>query len=82
MIYERAEFGGQMMELTDDCPFVFERFHFNDIYSCNVMEGYWIFYEHHHYRGRQYLMRPGEYRRFTEWGSMSALVGSIRRITM
>ncbi|XP_073318858.1 gamma-crystallin S-1-like isoform X1 [Pagrus major] len=82
MIYERPEFGGQMMELTDDCPSLYERFHSNDINSCNVKDGHWIFYEHPHYRGRQYLMRPGEYRRFNEWGSMSPRVGSIRRVTM
>ncbi|XP_035533938.1 gamma-crystallin S-1-like [Morone saxatilis] len=82
MIYERPEFGGQMMELTDDCPSLHERFHWNDIYSCNVMDGYWIFYEHPNYRGRQYLMRPGEYRRFNDWGGMSSRVGSIKRITM
>ncbi|XP_038570038.1 gamma-crystallin M2-like isoform X1 [Micropterus salmoides] len=82
MIYERPEFGGQMMELSDDCPSVYERFHFNDIYSCNVRDGSWIFYEHPNYTGRQYLLRPGEYRRFNEWGSMNPRVGSIRRITM
>lgn len=81
-VYERCEFRGQMMELTDDCPSVFDRFHHNDIYSCKVMDGHWIFYEHPNYRGRQYLMRPGEYSRFNEWGSMNARVGSIKRITM
>ena len=82
MIYERPEFGGKMMELADDCPSLYERFHFNDISSCNVKDGSWIFYEHPNYRGRQYLVRPGEYRRFNEWGSMSSRVGSIRRITV
>uniref|UniRef100_A0A3Q2ZIW8 Gamma-crystallin M2-like n=1 Tax=Kryptolebias marmoratus TaxID=37003 RepID=A0A3Q2ZIW8_KRYMA len=82
MIYERSEFGGQTMELTDDCPSLYERFNFNDVSSCKVMDGHWIFYEHPHYRGRQYLMRPGEYRRFHEWGSMSPRVGSIKRITI
>lgn len=81
-IFERSEFGGQMTELTDDCPNLYERFHYNDIYSCNVMEGSWLLYEHPNYRGRQYLLTPGEYRRYNEWGSMSARVGSIRRIDM
>lgn len=76
MIYERPEFRGRMTELTDDCP----SHHSNDIASCNVIDGHWIFYEHPHYRGRQYLMRPGEYRRCSEWGSMSSRVGSIKRI--
>ncbi|XP_028648810.2 gamma-crystallin S-1-like, partial [Erpetoichthys calabaricus] len=79
-IYERPEFGGQMMEFMDDCPNVFDRFRFNDIFSCNVMEGYWIFYEHPNYRGRQYFLRPGEYRRFSDWGGYNSNIGSFRRM--
>ncbi|XP_067106972.1 gamma-crystallin S-1-like isoform X1 [Osmerus mordax] len=80
-LYERLEFGGQMMDLADDCPSVMDRFHMNDIFSCNVTKGNWLFYEHPDYRGRMYLIRPGEYKRFSEWGGTSARVGSIRRIT-
>lgn len=79
-LYERIEFGGQMMDLVDDCPCVMDRFHINDIFSCNVTNGNWLFYEHSNYRGRMYLIRPGEYKRFSEWGGRSARVGSIRRI--
>uniref|UniRef100_A0A3B4Y903 Beta/gamma crystallin 'Greek key' domain-containing protein n=1 Tax=Seriola lalandi dorsalis TaxID=1841481 RepID=A0A3B4Y903_SERLL len=79
-LYERIEFGGQMMDLADDCPSVLDRFHINDIFSCNVTNGNWLFYEHPNYRGRMYLIRPGEYKRFSEWGGRSARVGSIRRI--
>uniref|UniRef100_A0A8C4S8K7 Gamma-crystallin M2-like n=1 Tax=Erpetoichthys calabaricus TaxID=27687 RepID=A0A8C4S8K7_ERPCA len=80
-IYERPDFGGQMMEFVDDCPSLFERFHYNDVHSCNVMDGYWLFFEHPNYRGRQYSLRPGEYRRYSDWGSMSSRIGSFRRIT-
>ncbi|XP_049904929.1 gamma-crystallin M2-like [Epinephelus moara] len=79
-LYERLEFGGQMMDLMEDCPSVMDRFHINDIFSCNVTEGNWLFYEQPNYRGRMYLIRPGEYKRFSEWGGRSARVGSIRRI--
>ncbi|XP_056157247.1 gamma-crystallin S-1-like isoform X2 [Lampris incognitus] len=82
IIYPRPDFGGESVELTEDCPSLYERFHITDINSCNVTDGFWIFYEHPHYRGRQYLIRPNEYRRFTEWGSMSSRVGSIKRITL
>uniref|UniRef100_A0A8C4RUA0 Beta/gamma crystallin 'Greek key' domain-containing protein n=1 Tax=Erpetoichthys calabaricus TaxID=27687 RepID=A0A8C4RUA0_ERPCA len=77
-IYERPDFGGQMMEFTDDCPNVYDRFRYNDIFSCNVMEGYWIFYEQPNYRGRQYFLRPGEYRRFSDWGGFNSSIGSFR----
>ncbi|KAJ8386578.1 hypothetical protein AAFF_G00169040 [Aldrovandia affinis] len=80
-IFERSDFGGQMMELQDDCPNVHERFHTRDISSCNVVEGYWTLHEQPNYSGRQYFLRPGEYRRHSEWGSVSPGVGSLRRIT-
>ncbi|KAM5151850.1 gamma-crystallin M1-1-like [Mantella aurantiaca] len=70
-IYEREEFRGQMMEFTEDCPQVHEEFNYHDIHSCNVLEGHWIFYEQLNYRGRQYYLRPGEYRRYTEWGAVT-----------
>ncbi|XP_033865051.2 gamma-crystallin M2-like [Acipenser ruthenus] len=80
-IYDRSDFGGQSMEFSDDCESVHDRFHSRDIHSCNVMDGYWTMYEHPNYKGRQYFMRPGEYRRFSDWGATCATVGSFRRIT-
>uniref|UniRef100_A0A4W3JII4 Gamma-crystallin M2-like n=1 Tax=Callorhinchus milii TaxID=7868 RepID=A0A4W3JII4_CALMI len=79
-VYERPDFGGQMMEFMDDCPSVYDRFRYRDIHSCNVMDGYWIMYDQPNYRGRQYFMRPGEYRRFSDWGSSSSTIGSFRRM--
>nr|XP_046224650.1 gamma-crystallin S-1-like [Oncorhynchus gorbuscha] len=78
-IYERSDFGGQMLEFADDLPSLYDRFQYDDIHSCNVMEGYWLFYEHPNYRGRQYLLRPGEYRRYSDWGAINSRIGSIRR---
>ncbi|XP_005994343.1 gamma-crystallin M2-like isoform X1 [Latimeria chalumnae] len=79
-VYERPEFQGSMMEFMDDCENVHDRFHHQEIHSCNVMDGYWMFYEHPSYKGRQYFLRPGEYRRFSDWGAMSPMVGSFRRL--
>uniref|UniRef100_A0A3B5MPF7 Beta/gamma crystallin 'Greek key' domain-containing protein n=1 Tax=Xiphophorus couchianus TaxID=32473 RepID=A0A3B5MPF7_9TELE len=79
-LYERIEFGGQMMDLMDDCPSLVDRFNIHNIFSCNVRTGNWLFYDHPQYRGKMYLIRPGEYKRFSEWGGRSARVGSIRRI--
>ncbi|CAJ0923167.1 unnamed protein product [Ranitomeya imitator] len=80
-IYEREDFRGQMMEFTEDCPHVNEEFNYHDIHSCNVLEGHWIFFEQPNYRGRQFYLKSGEYRRFTDWGAMNARVGSFRRIS-
>ncbi|KAJ1186766.1 hypothetical protein NDU88_003547 [Pleurodeles waltl] len=79
-VYERGNFGGQMMDFTDGCPNVYEQFRFNDIHSCNVQDGHWIFYEESNYGGRQYYLRPGEYRRYCDWGAMSPKIGSFRRV--
>ncbi|XP_075687127.1 gamma-crystallin 1-like, partial [Rhinoderma darwinii] len=79
-IYERDDFRGESMEFVEDCPSVHERFNYHDIHSCNVFDGHWIFYEQPNYRGRQYYLRPGEYRRYTDWGSVNARVGSFRRV--
>ncbi|OCT63888.1 hypothetical protein XELAEV_18044983mg [Xenopus laevis] len=78
--YEREDFGGSVMEFSEDCPNVHEKFRFHDINSCNVLEGHWIFYEEPNYRGRQYYLRPGENRRYTEWGASNSRIGSFRRV--
>ncbi|XP_019061861.1 gamma-crystallin B isoform X1 [Fukomys damarensis] len=79
-IYERDDFRGQMSEITDDCPSLQDRFHLNEIHSLNVLEGCWVLYEMPSYRGKQYLLRPGEYRRYLDWGAANAKVGSFRRV--
>lgn len=79
-LFERMEYGGQMMALVEDCPDVMDMFQTNHIFSCKVIGGNWLFFENSNYRGRMYLIRPGEYTRFTEWGGTSARVGSIKRI--
>uniref|UniRef100_A0A8C2JHA6 Si:dkey-57a22.15 n=1 Tax=Cyprinus carpio TaxID=7962 RepID=A0A8C2JHA6_CYPCA len=76
-----ADYGGHMMEFTDDCPCVSDRFHHRHVYSCNVMNGYWIFYEYPNYRGRQYFLKSGDYRRYRDWCATCAIVGSFRRVT-
>ncbi|KAM9003155.1 gamma-crystallin B [Sarcophilus harrisii] len=80
-IYERENCAGQMMEFTEDCPSVHDHFHQRDVLSCNVLDGYWVLYEQPNYQGRQYFLRPGEYRRHSEWGAGTAVLGSFRRAT-
>lgn len=80
-IFERSDFGGQGKELMEDCPDLRTCFHNGDLLSANVLEGYWILHEHPNYSGRQYFLQPGEYRRFSEWGSASPATGSLKRIT-
>ncbi|KAM3917417.1 gamma-crystallin-3-like isoform 2-T2 [Leptodactylus fuscus] len=79
-IYEKEDFRGQMMDFHEDCSHVYERFRFHDIHSCQVQDGYWMFYEEPNYRGRQYYLRPGEYRRYSDWGASNPRIGSFRRV--
>ncbi|KAM8934640.1 gamma-crystallin-3-like isoform 2-T2 [Pelodytes ibericus] len=79
-IYEREDFRGQMMEFTEDCPNIYEKFPYHDIHSCHVLDGYWMFYEEPNYKGRQYYLRQGEYRKYSDWGANNPRVNSFRRI--
>ena len=79
-LYEREDYRGQMAEITEDCSSLQDRFHFSEIHSLNVLEGSWVLYELPNYRGRQYLLRPGEYRSCHDWGAVNAKVGSLRRV--
>uniref|UniRef100_A0A671KLM7 Gamma-crystallin M2-like n=1 Tax=Sinocyclocheilus anshuiensis TaxID=1608454 RepID=A0A671KLM7_9TELE len=76
--YERQDMGGRMMELEDDCPNLTDRFNMSDFHSCHVMDGHWLGYEQPNYTGRHFYLRPGEYRKYSDWGSMSSRMGSIR----
>uniref|UniRef100_A0A672QGN2 Crystallin, gamma M6 n=1 Tax=Sinocyclocheilus grahami TaxID=75366 RepID=A0A672QGN2_SINGR len=80
-LYDRADMGGQMIELTEDCPNIMDRFHTSDIHSCHAMDGHWLLYEQPNYRGQMYYLRPGEYRKYSDWGGTAPTIGSLRRIT-
>ena len=79
-VYERPDFGGQMLECTEDLSNLPDRWSLREVHSAQVPEGAWVFYELPNYRGRQYLLERGEYRRFTEWAAVNPSVGSFRRV--
>lgn len=80
-LYEKADFGGQVFEATEDCPSLLEKFRWKEVNSCKVFDGWWVFYEHPNYRGRQYFLEKGEYRKPGDWGAVSPTVQSFRRFT-
>ncbi|KAM3917409.1 gamma-crystallin 1-like [Leptodactylus fuscus] len=80
-IYEKENFSGRTMEFTEDCPHLYEQFRFHEIHFCNVLAGHWIFYEEPNFRGHQYYLKPGQYKRYTEWGAMYPRIGSFKRLT-
>ncbi|KAM9804462.1 TBCC domain-containing protein 1 [Neosynchiropus ocellatus] len=78
-LYEKADFGGQAYEATEDCPSILEKFRWRGVNSCKVYDGWWVFYEHPNYRGRQYFLEKGEYRKPGDWGAVGPAVQSFRR---
>ncbi|NWX30199.1 CRYGS protein, partial [Notiomystis cincta] len=80
-VFEKGDFGGQMFEATEDCPSIMEEWHMREVHACRVLEGVWVFYEHPNYRGRQYVLPKGEYRKPVEWGAASPAVQSFRSIS-
>ncbi|XP_076837382.1 gamma-crystallin M2-like [Brachyhypopomus gauderio] len=81
-VYDKENFTGQMMEVTDDCESFTDRYHWSGgCGSCHVMDGHWLMYEHPHYRGKMWYFGPGEYRNFREMmGTGSTRFMSMRRI--
>ncbi|GLD56611.1 gamma-crystallin B-like protein [Lates japonicus] len=79
-VYERPDFGGQMLECTEDLNNLPDRWNLREVHSAQVPDGAWVLYELPSYRGRQYLLERGEYRRFNEWAAMNPNVGSFRRV--
>ncbi|XP_049449883.1 gamma-crystallin S-1-like [Epinephelus fuscoguttatus] len=79
-LYDRPNFSGESLELTENSKSIQDKWVRQEVQSCKVLEGSWIFYEHPNFCGRQYLLEKGEYRHHSEWGALKSVVGSIRRI--
>ncbi|XP_023805648.1 beta-crystallin S-1-like [Oryzias latipes] len=79
-VWEEPNFEGESLELGENVPTFQEHWQNRPVHSCKVLEGAWVFYDQPNYRGRQYLLERGQYRRHSEWGGMQPSVGSIRRV--
>uniref|UniRef100_S4REP0 Crystallin gamma S n=1 Tax=Petromyzon marinus TaxID=7757 RepID=S4REP0_PETMA len=67
-------------ERKEDCPHLHDRFNMREVRSVRVHDGAWVAYEEPHYRGRQYLLEKGDYRKCSEYGAMSPTMQSVRCI--
>ncbi|XP_078714899.1 gamma-crystallin S-like [Lampetra fluviatilis] len=79
-LYREDNFGGHMTECAEDCPHLYDRYSMREARSVRVHDGAWVAYEEPHYRGRQYLLEKGDYRKCNEWGAMSPTMQSVRCI--
>uniref|UniRef100_A0A8C3CYS3 Beta/gamma crystallin 'Greek key' domain-containing protein n=1 Tax=Cairina moschata TaxID=8855 RepID=A0A8C3CYS3_CAIMO len=66
--YERNDFRGRMLEFRSDCPSLQEN-NCGDILSHHIPKGFWRL---------QHLLQPGKYRQFSDWGTITARVGSFQ----
>uniref|UniRef100_A0A3Q1FJ04 Crystallin gamma S n=1 Tax=Acanthochromis polyacanthus TaxID=80966 RepID=A0A3Q1FJ04_9TELE len=80
-LYGKGNFSGEAFEVSEDCPSVLQKFRWREVHSCRVLGGWWVFYEHPNYKGRQYLLEKGEYRKPVDWGAVCPTVQSFRRLT-
>ncbi|XP_069077525.1 gamma-crystallin M1-1-like isoform X2 [Pleurodeles waltl] len=78
-VYEKDDCTGKMTKFMNDCTNVHDHFCY-PIRSCQVLGGLWLFFEKTDYRGKQYLLKPGKYERFTDWGSAHGTIGSLKRV--
>uniref|UniRef100_A0A8B9V6A8 Beta/gamma crystallin 'Greek key' domain-containing protein n=1 Tax=Anas zonorhyncha TaxID=75864 RepID=A0A8B9V6A8_9AVES len=78
--YEKNDFRGRMLEFRSDCPSLQEN-NCRDILSHHIPKercGFFFFYEQPQFRRLQHLLQPGKYRQFSDWGTMTARVGSFQ----
>lgn len=78
--YERNDFRGRMLEFRSDCPSLQEN-NCRDILSHHIPKErcvFFFFYEQPQFRRLQHLLQPGKYRQFSDWGTMTARVGSFQ----
>lgn len=67
-LYEREDYRGQVVEFTEDCSSLYDRFHSSEIHSLHVLEGSWVLCEMLGHWGWQYLLRPRGCRSYHDWG--------------
>ncbi|XP_061917442.1 gamma-crystallin B-like [Entelurus aequoreus] len=79
-VFERPDFGGQTLECTQDVSQLSDLWLQGAVHSAQVQDGAWVLYELPDYRGHQYLLERGQYRRHTEWAAPDPTVGSLRRV--
>ncbi|XP_077617657.1 beta-crystallin B1 [Crocuta crocuta] len=80
-LFEGANFKGNTMEIQeDDVPSLWVYGFCDRVGSVRVSSGTWVGYQYPGYRGYQYLLEPGDYRHWNEWGAFQPQMQSVRRL--
>uniref|UniRef100_A0A452FT69 Beta-crystallin B1 n=2 Tax=Capra hircus TaxID=9925 RepID=A0A452FT69_CAPHI len=80
-LFEGANFKGNTMEiLEDDVPSLWVYGFCDRVGSVRVSSGTWVGYQYPGYRGYQYLLEPGDFRHWNEWGAFQPQMQAVRRL--
>uniref|UniRef100_G3TN90 Beta-crystallin B1 n=1 Tax=Loxodonta africana TaxID=9785 RepID=G3TN90_LOXAF len=80
-LFECANFKGNTMEIQgDDVPSLWVYGFCDRVGSVRVCSGTWVGYQYPGYRGYQYLLEPGDFRHWNEWGAFQPQMQAVRRL--
>ncbi|XP_027422238.1 beta-crystallin B1 isoform X2 [Bos indicus x Bos taurus] len=80
-LFEGANFKGNTMEIQeDDVPSLWVYGFCDRVGSVRVSSGTWVGYQYPGYRGYQYLLEPGDFRHWNEWGAFQPQMQAVRRL--
>ncbi|KAL2767603.1 beta-crystallin B1 [Daubentonia madagascariensis] len=80
-LFEGANFKGKTIEIQeDDAPSLWVHGFCDRVGSVKVTSGTWVGYQYPGYRGYQYLLEPGDFRHWNEWGAFQPQMQSLRRL--
>nr|XP_055179244.1 beta-crystallin B1 [Nyctereutes procyonoides] len=80
-LFEGANFKGNTMEIQeDDVPSLWAYGFCDRVGSVRVSSGTWVGYQYPGYRGYQYLLEPGDFRHWNEWGAFQPQMQAVRRL--
>ncbi|KAM5200517.1 beta-crystallin B1 [Hipposideros larvatus] len=80
-LFEGATFKGSTMEIQeDDVPSLWVYGFCDRVGSMRVASGTWVGYQYPGYRGYQYLLEPGDFQHWNEWGAFQPQMQAVRRL--
>nr|XP_019611120.1 PREDICTED: beta-crystallin B1 [Rhinolophus sinicus] len=80
-LFVGANFKGNSMEIQeDDMPSLWVYGFCDRVGSARVTSGTWVGYQYPGYRGYQYLLEPGDFQHWNEWGAFQPQMQAVRRL--
>ena len=80
-IYQHIDFGGANERTNLNYYYVGDWWN-DQISSIVVVSGIWEFFQHHHYEGQKWTLRPGYYRWVVDAGIPNDIISSFRCVAL